>query len=142
MSKDINNYPALKSALFEKKSSKVKILLENWFSETTVFMNVKKPIEFLSKIRKPCGQLKKDTCNSAHMCAWTENSCKVQIRDEFSEEKVFNKLLQTLIENSKIRALVLDGRITPFFSTILYLELPNELIITDVEIKSFTQGEP
>ena len=105
-------------------------------------MKLNKPIEFLSKIRKPCGQLKEDSCKNAHMCAWTENTCKIQIRDEFSKDKVFKKLLNTLMENSKIRALVLDGRFTPFFSTILYLELPNEIIITDREVKQFTQSEP
>ena len=30
--------------------------------------------------------------------------------------------------------MVLDGRTTPFFSTILYLELPHELIVTDYEL--------
>jgi hypothetical protein len=143
LSKDLEGYPELRHILLETpKSKKLEILLYNWFSETTKFMNVETPIEFLSKIRKPCGQLKENTCNSAHMCAWTSNKCKVQIRDEFSEDKVFKKLLNTLSENSKIRALVLDGRVTPFFSTILYLELPNEIMITDREIKQFTQGEP
>jgi len=143
LSKDLEELPELKHVLMETpKSKKVEILLHSWFNDITEFMSVKKPIEFLSKIRKPCGQLKEDSCKSAHMCAWTENKCKVQIRDEFSEEKVFQKLLGTLMENSKIRALVLDGRVTPFFSTILYLELPNELMITDREIKQFTQGEP
>ena len=143
LSKDLDEYPALRHILTETpKSKKLQLLLHNWFSEITEFMNIKKPIEFLSKIRKPCGQLKKDTCNSSHMCAWSENKCKIRIRDEFSEDKVFNKLLNTLSENSKIRALVLDGRVTPFFSTILYLELPNEIMITDREIKQFTQGEP
>ena len=75
------------------------------------------------------------------MCAWS-GTCKIEIRDTFSSKKVFQKLLRTLIENSKIRSLVLDGRATPFFSTILYLELPNELIITDREVKQFTQTEP
>jgi hypothetical protein len=143
LSKDLDEYPELKYVLSESpKSKKVEILLYSWFEHTTEFMSIKKPIEFLSKIRKPCGQLKKDTCNSGHMCAWSENKCKIQIRDEFSQQKVFQKLLGTLMENSKIRALVLDGRVTPFFSTILYLELPNELMITDREIKQFTQGEP
>jgi hypothetical protein len=36
------------------------------------------------------------------------------------------------MENSKQRALVLDGRLSPFFSTILYLEMPNELITTTI----------
>jgi hypothetical protein len=142
LSKDLDKYPALKNALYEKNNKKIEILLYSWFDEITVFMKLDKPIEFLSKIRKPCGQLKKETCNTGHMCAWTDNKCKIQIRDEFSKDKVFEKLLGTLIENSKIRALVLDGKVTPFFSTILYLELPNEIFMTDIEIKQFTYTEP
>jgi hypothetical protein len=37
-----------------------------------------------------------------------------------------------------MRGVVLDGRSTPFFSTILYLELPHELIITDAEVSQYT----
>lgn len=143
LSKDLESLPELKYVLLETpKSKKVEILLHSWFSDITEFMSINKPIEFLSKIRKPCGQLKEDSCKNAHMCAWTANKCKVQIRDEFSEDKVFKKLLSTLSENSKIRALVLDGRVTPFFSTILYLELPNEIMMTDNDVKRFTQSEP
>jgi hypothetical protein len=43
--------------------------------------------------------------------------------------------LNVLVENSKQRAVVLDGRSTPFFSTILYMELPNEVILTDETVK-------
>ena len=50
------------------------------------------------------------------------------------KEGLFNRLLSTLIDNSKIRSVILDGRVTPFFSTILYLELPHELIVTDMEL--------
>ena len=141
LSRDLDDYPELKKLLIQNPKGKLEHLLYNWFEETTHFMEVKTPIEFLSKIRKPCGQLTKDTCNASHMCAWA-GKCKIQIRDTFSKPKVFQKLLRTLIENSKIRSLVIDGRTTPFFSTILYLELPNELIITDREIKQFTQSEP
>jgi hypothetical protein len=42
--------------------------------------------------------------------------------------------LHTLVTNTKIRAMVLDGRTTPFFSTMLYVELPHEVILTDLEL--------
>ena len=74
-------------------------------------------------------------CEESNMCGWTENTCKIQIRDTISKKKLFNKLLNTLLENSKTRYMILDNRTTPFFSTILYLELPNEVIMTDFEIK-------
>jgi hypothetical protein len=51
-----------------------------------------------------------------------------------NKDKLFHRLLTTLVDNSKIRSMVLDGRTTPFFSTILYLELPHELILTDNEL--------
>jgi hypothetical protein len=35
--------------------------------------------------------------------------------------------------------MILDGRTTPFFSTILYLELPNEIILTDLELKKTSE---
>jgi hypothetical protein len=142
LSNDLDDYPQLKNVLAspQNNSKKIEHLLYSWFDEITHFMSIKTPIEFLSKIRKPCGQTK-NTCNTGHMCAWTENKCRIQIRDEFSKDKVFQKLLGTLIQNSKIRALVLDGRVTPFFSTILYLELPTEIIVTDNGIKQFTRTE-
>jgi hypothetical protein len=112
-------------------------LLEEWFDKTIYFNKISKPIEFLSKIRKPCGQFKSNKlmCEESNMCGWTENTCKIQIRDTISKKKLFNKLLNTLLENSKTRYMILDNRTTPFFSTILYLELPNEVIMTDFEIK-------
>ena len=143
LSKDLPDYPELRNALLDNKTKPLEHLLHSWFDETTHFITPDKPIEFLSKIRKPCGQFKNEkTCNAGHMCAWTNDTCKIEIRDTFSSKTVFQKLLRTLSENSKIRSLVLDGRSTPFFSTILYLELPNELIVTDREIKQFTQTEP
>jgi hypothetical protein len=69
------------------------------------------------------------------MCAWDGKTCRIQVRDTVSKKKLFNKILGTLIDNSKIRSIVLDGRTTPFFSTVLYLELPTEIIYTDTELK-------
>jgi hypothetical protein len=146
LTQDILNrkFPDLIAALSVStpKRSELEPLLEEWFVQTTHFVSLDTPIEFLSKIRKPCGQFKKSTCDSAHMCAWDGNTCKIQVRDTVSKKKLFNKILGTLIDNSKIRSIVLDGRTTPFFSTVLYLELPTEIIFTDTELKGTIYEAP
>ena len=132
LTKDIEvDYKELADALREvsPKVSSVQPLLEKWFSETTHFVDIKEPKQFLSKIREPCG----DTCEG-ELCGWDGDTCKVKINSGIKKEKIFHRLLSTLIENSKIRSMILDGRTTPFFSTILYLELPHELIVTDFEL--------
>ena len=132
LTKDIEvDYKELADALREvsPKVSTVQPLLEKWFSETTHFVDIKEPKQFLSKIREPCG----DTCEG-ELCGWDGDTCKVKINSGIKKEKIFHRLLSTLIENSKIRSMILDGRTTPFFSTILYLELPHELIVTDFEL--------
>jgi hypothetical protein len=48
------------------------------------------------------------------------------------KEAVLKRMVKTLRDNDKQRALVLDARLSPFFSTVLYLEMPNELITTSV----------
>lgn len=112
----------------------VEPLLREWFDRTIEYTQVDKPIEFLSKVRTPCGQFKsKDTC-SGNLCAWNGKTCKVEVRQTVRKETLFHRLLATLVDNSKIRAMVLDGRTSPFFSTVLYLSLPNELIVTDLDI--------
>jgi hypothetical protein len=134
LTKDLEiDYKDLGNLLREVKPnvSKVKPLLENWFSEIIQFVEVKEPKQFLSKIRKPCD----DSC-SGDLCGWDGDKCKVQINTSIQKNKLFHRLLTTLVDNSKIRSIVLDGRTTPFFSTILYLELPNEIITTDNELPS------
>jgi hypothetical protein len=111
------------------KLPNVQPLLHKWFEETTQFVDIKEPKQFLSKIREPCN----DSCDG-ELCGWDGDTCKVQINSGVKKEKLFHRLLSTLVENSKIRSMVLDGRTTPFFSTILYLELPHELIVTDYEL--------
>jgi hypothetical protein len=111
------------------KLAGVQPLLQKWFEETTQFVDIKEPKQFLSKIREPCT----DSCEG-ELCGWDGDTCKVQINSGVKKEKLFHRLLSTLVENSKIRSMVLDGRTTPFFSTILYLELPHELIVTDYEL--------
>ena len=132
-----SKFPDLFTALLETapKRKELEPELEDWFDQTTHFVSLDTPIEFLSKIRKPCGQFKKKECDSAHMCAWNGKQCRIQVRDTVSKKKIFNKLLGTLLDNSKIRSIVVDGRATPFFSTVLYLQLPTEIIYTDTELK-------
>ena len=134
---EVGTKPDLNEALSGSppKRSELEPELEEWFNEVTHFVSLDTPIEFLSKIRKPCGQFEKKQCGTAHMCAWNGKSCRIQVRDNISKKKLFNKLLGTLLDNSKIRSIVLDGRTTPFFSTVLYLELPTEIIYTDTELK-------
>ena len=109
--------------------SNVAPLLEKWFNDTISFLEINNPKQFISKIRKPCD----DKCDG-DLCGWDGDVCKVKISSTINKDKLFHRLLVSLTENSKIRAIVLDGRSTPFFSTILYLELPHELIVTDNEL--------
>lgn len=132
LTKDIEvDYKELGNVLKEvsPKIPDVQPLLYKWFEETTQFVDIKEPKQFLSKIREPCN----DSCEG-ELCGWDGDTCKVQINSGVKKEKLFHRLLSTLVENSKIRSMVLDGRTTPFFSTILYLELPHELIVTDYEL--------
>lgn len=132
LTKDIEtDYKELADSLRDvnPKVSDVQPLLKAWFDETTNFVEMKEPKQFLSKIREPCGE----TCDG-ELCGFDGKVCKVKINASLQKEKLFHRLLSTLTENSKIRAMVLDGRTTPFFSTILYLELPHEVIMTDAEL--------
>jgi hypothetical protein len=137
LSKDIDEYPEIRTALSRLKPVKRELEppLQEWFDKTTMFHQVDQPLEFLSKIRAPCGQMKsKNVCENSHMCGW-DGKCKIAVRNTFSKTKLFNKLLGTLLENPKTRYSILDGLTTPFFSTILYLELPNEIILSDYQLK-------
>lgn len=135
---DITNgdYDSLRKILLEPHPNvkNVEAELRKWFDKKVEFVNIKTPIEFISKIRKPCGQFKsKDSCNG-NLCSWNGKTCNISIRDTVRKEPLFQKLLNTLVSNLKIRAMILDGRTTPFFSTALYLELPHELILSDLDI--------
>jgi hypothetical protein len=94
-------------------------------------------VEFVNKVRTPCGQFaEKDKCNSSSLCGWkTEKGkgvCKVRVKPVVDKTEVLKRIAKTLRENDKQRALVLDERMSPFFSTILYLEMPHELITTTI----------
>jgi len=110
-------------------------LLDAWFKATTTYVDITSAEDFVSKVRKPCGQFKKDGCNG-NVCAWNGNTCQVKVRNSVNKKNLYNRLLSSLVGNPKIRYAVLEGRNSPFFSTILYVELPHELIVTDVDLAS------
>ena len=116
------------------KRKEVEPLLRDWFERTVDVADA--PIEFLSKVRTPCGQFKSKNSCSGNLCAWNSEAkkCNIEIKPFVRKEQLFHRVLSTLLENSKIRGMVLDGRTSPFFSTILYIALPNELIVSDLDI--------
>ena len=142
----VTNFDGLRDSLNESplRRKAVEPRLKRWFEKFTEFTNIETPHEFISKIRTPCGQFKKtpELCNKGNLCAWDakDKICKINIKKTVKRDKLFNRLFGTLFNNSKIRSMVLDGRTTPFFSTILYISLPHELIVTDTQISSITSG--
>jgi hypothetical protein len=148
LTKDLQvaNFDGLRDSLNESplRRKAVEPRLKRWFEKFVEFTNIETPHEFISKIRTPCGQFKKtpELCNKGNLCAWDakDKICKINIKKTVKRDKLFNRLFGTLFNNSKIRSMVLDGRTTPFFSTILYISLPHELIVTDTQISSITSG--
>jgi len=139
LTKDIeNDYKNLRTSLQEvsPKRNQVEPLLQEWFDSVTKFVDIKQPSKFISKIRTPCGQFTSENDCKGNLCGWDTESgkCQIQIKQTLKKDMLFHRLLSNLLENPKIRAIVLDGRTTPFFSTILYLELPHEVILTDMEL--------
>jgi hypothetical protein len=95
-------------------------------------------VKFVNKVRTPCGQFNGDDtkCKGSSLCGWKvekgKGLCKIRVKPVVDKATVLKRIAKTLRENDKQRALVLDGRLSPFFSTILYLELPHELITTTI----------
>jgi len=137
LSKDLQHdeYHDLRSILTSQqlKRKDVESALQKWFNRVTQFVDIKESREFISKIRAPCGQFKKKDCKG-NLCGWDGKVCRIQIKKSVKEDKLFNRLFSAVFDNSKIRAVVLDGRTTPFFSSILYFKLPHEVILTDKQL--------
>ena len=116
------------------KRKELEDTLKKWFNHVTQFVDIRESHEFISKIRAPCGQFKSKKDCKGNLCGWDGKVCRIQIKKSVKEDKLFNRLFSAVFDNSKIRAVVLDGRTTPFFSTILYIELPHEVILTDKQL--------
>ena len=132
LSKDIQTeeYGNLRRSISEKSSTLYKDI-DKWFKAEAYEDATDSPINFVNKVRTPCGQFtNKDSCNKSSLCGWHKNDCKIRVKPIVSKEDVLKRIVKTLRDNEKQRALVLDDRLSPFFSTILYLEMPHELITT------------
>jgi hypothetical protein len=134
LSKDVqkDEYANLRTSIVDGKADLYKAL-DKWVKSEAYFEDSDNPIQFLNKIRTPCGQLLKDSCSKSSLCGWHQGSCKIKIKNTYVEKAaLLRRLVKTLKDNAKQRSLVLDERLSPFFSTVLYIEMPNELITTEV----------
>ncbi|NCA20154.1 MAG: hypothetical protein EBS86_03340 [Crocinitomicaceae bacterium] len=136
LTKDIQleDYASLRSALVEK-SPDLQPLLREWMNTTIKFSEAESPPAFYNKIRKACTGQTEAKCSG--LCIWDGASCKVQVkkvRSDLHKEALEKRMLSTLMSNEKIREVIFEEKISPFFSSILYLELPHEVILSDQDI--------
>ena len=126
-------YAPLRRAIEAGDKAALTTELAKWYAEEAYEQKTKTSYEFLSKVRKPCGQMKdnKKMCEASSLCGWSANDCKIQVRTSLVKSAdLLERVRTTLLENPKQRALVLDNRVSRFFSTVLYLEMPHEWITT------------
>ncbi len=133
LSKDVqlDDYESIRRSI-ETPSENLYRDLSRWLDQRSYWDSVGEPAQFVNKVRTPCGQMLKDTCAKSTLCGWHKGSCKIKVKPIVDKRKVLIRMTKVLKDNSKQRALVLDGRLSPFFSTILYIEMPHELIVTSI----------
>jgi hypothetical protein len=145
LSEDIQkeDYADLREALTTQNKDQIKKLLIDWFDTTVRFFDVAEPPSFVSKIRTPCSGKRKADCKS-NLCAWVGRSCRVRVnttKESLKPEPLYKRLLSTLLSNDKIRAIVTEHRASPFFATVLYMEMPHELLLSDADLKNIPRSE-
>jgi hypothetical protein len=59
-----------------------------------------------------------------------------KVTKTLNEDVLEKRLLSTLSSNDKIRGIVFNQRVSPFFSSVLYLEMPSEVILSDKDVSS------
>ena len=134
LSKDIQTeeYSALREAVASRGKNLYK-QLDSWLKKEAHWDATQGPRAFVNKVRTPCGQFQqKDACNTSSLCGWKGSVCKIKVDSSVDRTQILRRLTKTLTDNDKQRALVLDERLSPFFSTVLYMEMPHELITTSV----------
>ena len=133
LSKDVqtDEYEELRKSITTPSETLYKDL-KQWLDSQAYWISVDEPVQFVNKVRTPCGQMEKDTCKKSTLCGWHQSTCKIKVKPIVDKTKILVRLTKTLKDNTKQRALVLDGRLSPFFSTILYLEMPHEWITSSV----------
>ena len=148
LAKDVQtgDYPTLKSVLGQPNPNvdELRPLLEAWMDETLRFSEANEPAAFYGKIRQPCRGRGEDKCSG--LCVWDGASCKVQVksgvREGLRRDVLAKRLLSTLASNDKIRGVVFENRASPFFSSILYLEFPHEVILSDEDVYNIVRPSP
>jgi hypothetical protein len=135
-----DDYPDLKRELSHHSPNvdTLRALIHAWMDDTLTFTSASDPPEFYSKMRHSCTGSPKDACTG--LCAWDGASCKVQVktvRKTLQKSVIEKRLVSTLSSNDKIRGIVFNHRVSPFFSSVLYLEMPSEVILSDRDV--FTQ---
>ena len=108
-------------------------LLHEWVDNTLTFTEADNPPAFVKKMRSPCST---GSCDGS-LCYMDGASCRVevkQVRPSLSRARLERRLLTTLISNEKIRDIIWKHKTSPFFSSVLYLEAPYELILSDVDV--------
>jgi len=130
LAQDIQDDSLLRSRVADAGDD-LKDALSEWYDKNA-HDDTRDAVRFVNKVRTPCGQYTTNTCESSSLCVLDGDTCKIGVKPVISKAKLLNRMEQTLKKNEKQRALVLDNRMSPFFSTVLYLEMPNELITTSV----------
>jgi hypothetical protein len=134
LSKDVQTteYSALREVVATRGPTLYK-QLDAWLKKESHWDATQGPRAFVNKVRTPCGQFQqKDACNTSSLCGWKGSVCKIKVDSSVDRTQILRRLTKTLADNDKQRALVLDERLSPFFSTVLYMEMPHELITTTV----------
>lgn len=139
LSRDLvgEDYPTLKTVLSQDHPNidELRQPLREWMNTTIQFTEADNPPAFYSKIRQSCSGSTKDKCTG--LCVWDGASCRVQVkkvRPGLQRELLEKRLLSTLTSNDKIRSVIFENRMSPFFSSVLYLELPEEVILSDEDV--------
>lgn len=131
------DYGELKRILSQSSpdSKALRPVVKAWMDDTLSFTAADTPPTFYSKMRHSCTGSVRDDCSG--LCVWDGASCKVQVkrvRPTLERDVLETRLVSTLASNDKIRSVVFENRVSPFFSSILYLELPSETILSDGDI--------
>lgn len=137
------DYADVREALATRNKDTLRDALKGWFDDTVKFYDIAEPPAFVNKIRTPCSGKSKDEC-SGNLCAWVGKSCRVRVnttKESLKPEPLFKRLLSTLLSNDKIRAIVVENRASPFFATVLYMEMPHELLLSDADLKNIPRSE-